>query len=289
MKVTGSWGDRTVTHSLAGYAPVSSALPNVDTSFNQNTYSVQVGADTGVTQVFDKDDVLVLGGSVGYVNSSLGFKTSPNSFDYSGATLGVSADYLNGAFFADVLVKVDLMRLNLNFDSLAPFGYTGQGVNADSWGVLGNAGYHFNLGDGVAGLDQTYLEPVLTLGYTQSALDNFSVLGTSTKFDLGKTFRGAIGGRLGGLLYGDDGYFLDGSLTGKYWQEFTNNTGLTVTSVGPALPMDDMARQKGFGEITGMINFAGKSTGWSGFLNGGAKFNNEFTTVEAKGGVRYQW
>ena len=290
MKVTGSWGDRTITHSLAGYAPGSSVLPDINTSFNQDTYSVQVGADTGITQVFDKDDVLVLGGSVGYVNSNVDFKTSPNSFGYSGATLGVSADYMNGGFFLDGLLKADLMRLSLNFNSLTYFGYNNQGINAYSWGVLANAGYHFNLGGGNAvGLDQVYLEPVLTVAYTQSNLDNFSALGTSAKFNLGETFRGAIGGRLGGLLSEGDSYFLDGSLTGKYWQEFTNNTSLTVYSLGPQLPMDDMAQEKGFGEVTGMLNFAGKDTGWSVNLNGGAKFNSQFTTLEARGGVRYQW
>ena len=31
------------------------------------------------------------------------------------------------------------------------------------------------------------------------------------------------------------------------------------------------------------------AVGWSGYVSGGVKFNNDFTTTTAKGGVRYQW
>ena len=38
-----------------------------------------------------------------------------------------------------------------------------------------------------------------------------------------------------------------------------------------------------------MIDVANRGVGWSGFVNAGVKFNNDFTTTTAKGGVRYQW
>jgi len=40
----------------------------------------------------------------------------------------------------------------------------------------------------------------------------------------------------------------------------------------------------------GQLNFRTKLlTGWSGYVSGGVKFNSDFTTTTAKGGIRYQW
>ena len=87
----------------------------------------------------------------------------------------------------------------------------------------------------------------------------------------------------------NNGVYFDGSISGQYWEEFTNSTAVELDTLGPALTLDDKSRKKGFGEVTGMLNIADGDSGWSAFLNGGAKFNSELTTLELKGGVRYQW
>ena len=60
-------------------------------------------------------------------------------------------------------------------------------------------------------------------------------------------------------------------------------------TAGPGITLDDSLRTKGYGEVRGLVDVANKGTGFSGFVDGGAKFNNQFTTITAKGGVRYQW
>jgi hypothetical protein len=290
FKVTGDWTDRTASHSMAGYSINSYELPNVSTSFNQNTYSFQVGADTSVGSLFQANDVLVLNGFVGYVNSDLNFKSSSNSFNYSGVTVGGTLDYLNGGFFVDVLVKADLLNIGMNYNSLTSFGYDKASIDANTWGVMASAGYHITLGGGnAAGLDQTYLEPIVTIATTSSNLGNFSALGTSADFNNGDTTRGAFGARLGTVLMSGGDTFVDGSIGGRYWQEFSSNTAATVSSAGPSLVFDDNARNKGYGEVTANLTFAGQDSPWSGYVNGGAQFNSQSTTVELRGGVRYQW
>ncbi len=285
LKVTGSWTHRDVSTDMSMYAPAAGVLGVVNTSFDQNVSSIQVGTDAQLSGT--RDGVLVVGGSVGYVSSDVKFKTSPNRFKYSGGLIDATADYFNGPWFVDVLAKIDLLHVDLNFDTLKPFGYTTKNIAADTYGALASGGYHFVLNQDGSG--QSYLEPMLSLAYTQSNMDNFAALGTAAKFDSGETFRGAFGARLGTLMGQKNGVYLDGSVAAQYWEEFSNSTALELGTLGPALTVDDKRRQKGFGEVTGMLNIADGDSGWSAFVNGGAKFNSELTTVELKGGVRYQW
>jgi len=285
LKATGSWTTRDVSHDQSALVPAASALDPVRTDFKQDVGSLQLGVDGQVSGT--RDGAFVLGASVGYVGSDLDFKNSLNSFAYSGGLIDVTADYYNGPWFVDVLAKIDLLQTRLRFNSLAPFGYTNKTINTDTYGALSSAGYHFVLDRDHTG--QTYLEPLITLSYTQSNIDKFTALGTTANFSDGATFRGAAGARLGTLMGQKDSFYLDGSITAQYWEEFTNSTSVLLSTLGPALVLDDKDREKGYGQVTGMLDIADGDSGWSGFLNGGAKFNSQFTTVELKGGVRYQW
>lgn len=285
LKGTGSWTKRDVSFDPSALVPAASVLDPISTDFKQNVASIQLGVDGQVGGT--RDGAFVLGGSVGYVGSSLDFEGTHNTFDYSGGIIDATADYYNGPWFVDVLAKVDLLRTTLKFNSLDAFGYTNKTTNSDTYGALSTAGYHFVLDRGHSG--HTYLEPLLSLTYTQTNMDKVALLGTDIDFDSGKTFRGGIGARLGTLMGEKQSFYLDGSITGQYWDEFTNSTNVILSTMGPALSLNDEGRKKGFGQVTGMLDIADGNSGWSGFINGGAKFNSEFTTVELKGGVRYQW
>ena len=45
-------------------------------------------------------------------------------------------------------------------------------------------------------------------------------------------------------------------------------------TAGPGITLDDSLRTKGYGEVRGLVDVA---------------INNQFTTIAAKDGVRYQW
>jgi hypothetical protein len=44
-----------------------------------------------------------------------------------------------------------------------------------------------------------------------------------------------------------------------------------------------------FGEVAMDLDWLNKAAGWSAFAKAGAKFNKQFITTTAKGGVRYTW
>jgi hypothetical protein len=112
--------------------------------------------------------------------------------------------------------------------------------------------------------------------------------GLTANFPNGEAFRGGIGMRLGDVWLKTAQYEIDSSVTGKVWDQFHTNNGVTLQSGGTDLFLDDRY-QKVFGEVTGQLNVTNTSTGWSAFTNTGVQFNSQFLTVTGKGGVRYQW
>ena len=287
MKATGNWDRRTNSNSLDPFTPVPGLFAGFDTSFKQNTYSAQIGTDVGFSGVLGKDGMLMVGTSIGLINSTLKFKTSINEFDYSGATVALTADYLRGGFFWDTAFKADFLQTTLKYNTLTYFGINEQTVEAETWGVSSSTGYHANLGGGA---DAAFVEPLLTVAYTSSNFGNLPATGSMATFNDSNTFRGALGARLGSGLFDVGASVANVSITGNYWNEFTNDTSATmVTSSGvPALTLSDQ-RAKHYGEVTGQLNIDEKRTGWSGFIEGGAKFSSQFTSVELSGGVSFKW
>jgi len=155
--------------------------------------------------------------------------------------------------------------------------------SVDNWGMMSTAGIHFTFGE-----TKAFIEPMLTLAYQDSSLDDVTALGATGTFTDADTLRGAIGARLGGILMEGDGLTWSASLTGRYWDEFNTHTNMVLSSAGPSLGFSDNGRQAGFGEVSGALELAGNS-GLSGFISPSAKFNNDFTTVQVNGGVRYRW
>ena len=286
VKAVGSWTNRSDTSepmsNLIG--PAGAALPAFDLSYRQNTYAVMGGFDAGRQALLLPSDTVVVGVMGGYLDSSVNFKTSPTSFNYTGGTVGVSGTYLNRGWFADALMKADFLRLGLNFPTLAGFGFDGTTVDATNVGGLVNAGYRFNF-------RAAYLEPIGTLGYVQTHIDGFNALGgngTNVSFNNGESFRGAIGARVGTMMWSGPVYKVDAAITGKVWDEFASRTGVVLNTTGSTLTLDD-PRGRTFGEVAGLIDIGNIASNWSGFVDTSVKFNNEFTTITAKGGVRKQW
>jgi hypothetical protein len=141
-KAIGAYSNRTTTQSLSSVLPAAAALGDFDLSYRQDIYGVLGGVDfAGSEGLLVPYDAGVLGLIGGYVKSTLNFKNSPTSFDYSGPTAGLSATYLAGGWFADALVKADFLTLNMNFPTLAAFGYSGTSLKVTNAGGLANFGY----------------------------------------------------------------------------------------------------------------------------------------------------
>ena len=217
----------------------------------------------------------------------MNFNHSGDLFVYKGGTVGGSVTYLRGGFFVDGLAKADLLNLQIN-SSLGGLNsaYSGPSVGVDTVGGIGEFGYRF-------GFDPGFFEPIGTLTYSQTYIDTINALnewGANVNFSNGEDFRGAAGGRLGVTLPGVfGGHVVEAWILGRVWDEFLNNGNVVdLLNEGPdAYVFDNIGHV--YGEAKGGITLVSIGRGWSGFVDGGVKFNNEWNTITAKGGVNYQF
>jgi outer membrane autotransporter protein len=284
LKAIGSWTNRHVSRGLGDIVPAASVLGNFNLGYNQDSYGIVGGVDSSKETIFTPADAAVVGVMGGYIHSNLNFKQSPTSFRFTGGTVGASFIYLNSGWFADGLVKADLLNLNMNFPTLGEFGSAGTAVGATNLGGLVDFGYRW---DGSAGFwSAGYVEPIGTLSYVRTHFDNFSLSGLTAKLGPGESFRGAVGVRGGNIWMSTPEYEVESSVTAKVWDQFSTQNGVTLQVSD--LTLNDRY-SKVFGELTGQINVTSNASGWSGYVRSGAKFNTQFSTVYAKAGVTYQW
>jgi hypothetical protein len=206
-----------------------------------------------------------------------------------GATIGVSADYMNGGFFIDSLVKADFLDLRIGG---IPGGFLGasvlsgeQTVHSTTWGVLSNIGYRFELG-------RYFVEPLGTFSWAQSDIGSLSLpgAGVNVGFGSGDELSLAGGARAGGVLMDDRVHYLETSLTAKVWDRVSGDNTVNFTSAaalpGTAFSLTDKLRNP-YGEVSLQLDWIDRQSGWSTFIRGDAFFNEQFTTLTGKGGIRY--
>jgi hypothetical protein len=281
MKASGGYLSRSASQSLGNIVPVAGQLPNADTSYNQSTFSIIVGGDASMDFGGSRDGAFTFGAFAGYVNSTLNFKSSPTNFTYQGATFGVSGTYQAGGFFADLLLKADILSIGMNFPSLAPFGFGGTTAGGRNFGGIASTGYRFDQGG-------WYVEPSVTLAYVSTTIDGMSGLGVAASYNTGQDFRGALGAQVGVTAFEDSKSLFNVSLTGKVWDQFVSTSGIVLGGAGSGLTLNDPHAQV-FGEVIAAFNYYGKDSAWSGFVNAGGKFNDQFWSLNATLGGRYRF
>lgn len=277
IKGIGDWTNRRDLQSVS----TANSTFTFDTGFKQATYGGLGGIDWTKTSAYDLVQVGVMGG---YVNSRLKFNdpNTPTTFDYRGGLVGGTATYLNNGWFVDGLVKADFLTLDLNMPSIANFGTSSGSVRVTNVGGMGNAGYRYTK-------DVWFAETIGTLAYVDTSIGSTMLQGTTVNFGDGRSFRGAVGERFG-TVFNNGPHAVEASLLFRVWDEWLGNNSATLLTAGPPLTVTDAAlKDRPFGEVAGMLDVLNLGAGWSGFINGGVKFNNEFTEVSGKGGLRYQW
>ena len=281
-KGIGSWTNSSDQHTIY---PVGGPL-TYDVSYHQSSYGVIGGFDYGHDNTFAPGDALIFGPLGGYLQSHLNFNHSGDSFVYTGGTVGATVTYLRGGFFVDGLVKADLLNLQINSSLGSLNGGIRPSVGLDTVGGIGEFGYRFGFGPG-------FFEPIGVLTYSQTHTDTLNALnewGANVNFGNGEDFRGAAGGRLGVTLpsvFG--GHVVEAWILGRVWDEFLNNGNVVdLLNQGPdAYVFDNIGHV--YGEAKGGITLVSIGRGWSGFVDGGVKFNSQWNTITAKGGVNYQF
>ena len=133
-----------------------------------------------------------------------------------------------------------------------------------------------------------FVEPLATIAWVHTAINGFDIQGTGIKFEDSDSIRGSLGGRLGLSTYYAGGTKAELSVPGRVWYEFQDPGNISIASAGSVLNFADGIKGT-FGEVTGTVNVFGLGTGWSGFVNGGVKFRDDWQVYNARAGVRYNW
>lgn len=269
-KAIGDWGSRDSDEnfSVAGYNYAYTI------NYQQNTYGAMAGIDAGGSGVFGDKDAVLVGLSGGYVDSKVTFNSQTDA-TFKGPVAGVYLTYLNEGFYIDLSGKADLLSMEYSAPSL-------NGFTAEP--DVKTYGGQIEMGQRLGG--SLFIEPLLTLAYATTTIDDYTVLGTNVDFQDAKSARGGLGLRLGGTAHVTDTTLLSGSLTGQAWDEVEGLNDVTFHTEGPDLTLQDDFSGV-FGEVGGSLSLTGLESGLSGFVSGGAKFKSDYIESNVKIGARY--
>ncbi|WP_235818188.1 autotransporter outer membrane beta-barrel domain-containing protein [Brucella thiophenivorans] len=275
VKAVGNWTSRDAGTRYS----IANNTYSFDTSYKQNTFGLIGGVDFGTGDVLANDDTLIFGLLGGYLKSSLDFRHSPTSFEYSGGTVGAYATYINKGFFIDTLFKADLLKVEYNTPTL---GFD-EKPKANTYGFLMDTGYRFELPN------ELFIEPVATLSYARTSIGDLNdISGAAISFGHEESFRGSLGARFGGQVLQTESYRVEASLTGRVWDEFKNTNSAYVQNIGVPLTVEDNFKGV-FGEVGGTVNVFDASDKWSSFVSGTYKFNGDIKSGTVRGGIRFHW
>lgn len=177
----------------------------------------------------------------------------------------------------------------LNLQLGMPMGaYNSMWTSAETVGGVWNAGYRYDWG-------RVFIEPTATLTFSTTRigrLNELAAYGVDARFGNGEDFRGGFGGRVGTTFVEIvPGHAREASFTGRVWDQFASNGGRVVDIMnGDAYhSLGDYTLGQVYGEAKGNLALLPAGPGLGAYVSGGARFNDQFTTWTARGGVAYRW
>lgn len=268
MSALGSWTERDHDQSVS----LLDSSFEFDTGYKQNIYGLVGGADFRANA--GEDTSFLFGVMGGYVNSKLDFDNSSTSIDTDGVTVGAYMGLWSGGFFANALVKGDLLSLDYKAGIDDPD--DADKADANSVGARGDIGYRF----GDAGL---FVEPTLSLDAIWTKVDRFSIGGSDVDAGTNESFRGGAGVRagFGGETFG-------ASATARVWDVFSTDNEVDILSVGPALGLSDDDLEGVYGDVSGQVDVS-LTSNTTIYLKGGVLFSDDVTKPNASGGFAFYW
>jgi hypothetical protein len=285
----GDYERRTGTGSLGsgiGGGGIGATTQIANLGRASSTEGFSGGLDATFRNVGFLNDILIAGVLTGYQSSTSTFQATSLKARIDGPSAGVFATYLNGPFSADLLARVDFLRINetfsdvLNFSAgVGPIPYSGSGsTNLNDYIVAGDANYRFAM------TPVYWLEPTAGFRFTYSDYDRTAAaLGLKNGDDLRL---------LGGLRVGTDLYWgtvrVTPTLTGLAYDDVLI-TGQVVSGGGfavtPVIPLD---AGKVRGEGIFAVNFD-YGNGLSAFALADIRGGEDLFGAGGRAGIRYQW
>jgi autotransporter-associated beta strand protein len=275
-RAVGHWGDRTQSQTFTAYS---------------NSYTFQTGYNQrtgGFLGGFDKD-ARILGGEFiagfggGYITSSQTFKGASTKVTYEGPTLEASAAYLKDGLFLEGAFKADFLNVSYAAPSLGSYGDPRPTSHLTSYGAYGDVGYRMNLG-------KAWLEPIASLAYVETGINELRLAGTTDSFGLNEEMRGRFGVSGGATLIQDSHKLIEGAVSGSYWDRLSGGSQATIAGQagGAVLSITDPQLRR-FGEVGVSLTAISLKSGWSGFAKGDYQFGTGFTGEDVKVGVRFRF
>jgi len=244
-----------------------------DTSYGQNYFGFQIGADYMTRD--SNNGAWVFGLLGGYNKSTLEFSANNDEVDISVYNIAGYASYLNGAMFADLLVKDDFAKFDFKLPALTAL----DDINANSIGGELTVGARFGGTNGRV----LVIEPLATIAYVGTSIDTMDVAGTNFDWENGTSFRGTLAVRLSGDFRGSESV-LQPFILGGVGEEFKGDNKLTLTNGDSVLIADKPTRT--FGVASLGLNIFGAG-GLSGYIRGDGMFGSNYTSYAGRIGIRY--
>ncbi|WEK58383.1 MAG: autotransporter domain-containing protein [Candidatus Brevundimonas phytovorans] len=244
----------------------------VDLSYTQDHVGGQMGFDMGRLG----ETGMTYGLTGGYVSSTLEFRDKADRADYKGLNVGLYAGAQRGRVFVNALAKYDLIDIQARS---ATAGYD-EDLDGHGYGLQVETGARFNRQFQTRSF---FFEPLVSLAYSRTDLDNLSAQGAVIDFEALDGLRARAGARLGGaaaLAQGQLAYYLGAHLV----QELAGEDGVRFISGAAAKAFDNTAVDA-YGQYQLGVTFTSNS-GLSGFVEARADAGDNYRTYTGRIGVR---
>ncbi len=250
---------------------VGGGASDIDHDFKRKRLGGQLGFD--FASYSGEENGYRFGLTGGYSSTKLNSRASADDIRLKGYNIGAYAGFTGGLMFGSLLAKYD--HHEVEFDALT----TGFDEKSDgsTWGIEAEVGAQ--LGD-----DVYFIEPVASLAWTRTNLDDVEALGQRLDFETANGVRGKIGANLGGRsdLGGGDAFTFFAS--GKLVSDFGGKNRLTLVS-GTLSEEIKAKRASAFGEGILRLGYL-TASGIEAFVETQGEIGKDHESIGGSAGLR---
>lgn len=246
----------------------------LDLGYKQDYFGGQLGFDFGGAA--GENGNFAFGVTGGYLNSRMNFNGVADRLEFDAFNAGVYASYNSGGLFANALAKYDHYKI----DSTSASGQYSADFDGNSYGAQGEIGFRF-------GSDSFYVEPVGTIAYVRTDLDDFTAQNSTVTFRDDDGLRGKLGARIGASFPSSSVNTVVIYAGGHYVHEFKGDDSIDFTNGGQTIRVDNRAIGD-FGEAVAGVNI-GSANGVSGFIEANGAKGKDYEAFGARVGLRVRF
>ncbi|MGY6552540.1 MAG: autotransporter outer membrane beta-barrel domain-containing protein [Erythrobacter sp.] len=247
---------------------------NFDLGFQQDYFGGQAGFDFGGSA--GDDGNFAFGVTGGYINSQVNFGGVTDRLAFDAFNGGAYATVNSGSLFVSVLGKYDYYKAN----STSQTGQYAAKFKGDAYGAQAEVGFRL-------GSDKFFVEPLATVAYVRTNLNDLEVQNSVVDFRNADGFRGKLGARLGTSIAGSGENAIVLYAGGNYVREFRDDDQIDFINGGQTITIANGPRGD-YGE--GMIGINISATNMvSGFIEANGAKGSDFDAFGGRAGLRIRF